>query len=186
MKSLALLVMACATCVGQDSSVPQGCPLKIAVAGTNVPFNNGERIVVWFENQSGKTVSRAHFDLALIDAANQWHASRRSYRVQSAVKPFQAGLMMEPAADEARQLGNGKGIRGLNVSIRDVIFDDGTEWHSGDSTACSRAFMNANYQHDMRIWNAALRSNWNRRHPDDPMPEPALAAWLLPQMEGWQ
>jgi len=186
MKPLALLVMACATCVGQVSSVGQGCPLKITVGGSNVPFNNGEHIVVWFENQSGKTVSRARFDLSLIDAANQRHASRRSYQVQSAVRPFQAGLVMEPAAEEARQFGNWKAVRGLNVSIRDVLFEDGTEWHSRDLTACSRELMNANYQHDMRAWNAALRSEWNRRHPDDPMPEPALAAWLLPAMEGWK
>lgn len=184
MKPLALLVMACATCVGQVS-VPQGCPLKITVGGTNVPFNNGEHIVVWFENQSGKTVSRAEFDLALIDGANQRHPAKQAYAMESAVRPSQAGLMMEPAANEARQFSNWKSFRGMDVGVRGVQFADGTQWQSADG-ACRHVFMNANYQHDMRQWNQTLRSDWNRRHPDDPMPEPALAAWLLPHAEGWR
>ena len=185
MKRLALLIATCATCLAPEASLSQGCPLKVTVAGTNVPFQNGEHIVVWFENQSGKTISRAEFALALIDAANQRRAAKQVYSVDSAVRPFQAGLMMEPAANEARQFSNWKSVRGLDVSIRDVQFADGTRWQStaGD---CRKTFLNANYQHDMRQWNADLRSDWNRRHPDDPMPEPAFAAWLLPHMEGWR
>ena len=186
MKYLAALIFVCATCMAQDAVSLQGCPLKLAVAGTNVPLQNGEHIVVWFENRSGKTVSGAQFELAMIDGAGRRHPARQEYSAESAVKPDQAGLMMEPASNEARQFSDWRSVRGLDVRLTQVVFADGARWHSSDSTSCRQTFKNANYQHDMREWNASLRADWNRRHPNDPMPGPALAAWLLPHSGGWQ
>ena len=186
-KSLKVLTWAlfmCSACAAQDGAA--ACPLRPTVASTNVPFRNGEHIVVWFENRADKNVSRAQLQLTMIDASGQRHPAAQTYVVDSQVRPSEAGLMMESSVFEATHLGaQWRSVRGVEVQITDVKFADGSQWHSGTSLACRKIFYNAAYEHDMRAWNAALRTDWNRRHPESPMPEPALAAWLLPHSEGW-
>lgn len=188
-KSLKLLgcaLFVCSLCAAQDRSPGAACPLKPTVAGTNVPFRSGEHIVVWFENSGDKNVSRTQLQLTMIDVSGQRHPAARTYVVDSQVKPSEAGLMMESSLSEAQRLGRQwRSVRGVEVQVTDITYADGSQWHSGSSLPCSKIFYNAAYEHDMRAWNAALRTEWNRRHPEDPMPEPALAAWLLPRSEGW-
>ena len=187
MKHLAWFVLLSSLCAAQDRSPSVDCPLKATVAGTNVPFRNGEHIVVWFENRTDKSVSRAQFQLTMLDPAGRRHPAMKSYVVDSTVRPGEAGLMMASSIDEAQHLGRQwRLIRGLEVEVANVTFGDGSEWRSSDSTLCKQTFYNAAYEHDMRVWNAALRSDWNRRHPEEPMPGPALAVWLLPHGEGWR
>ena len=186
MKYLAWLLFACSLCAAQDRPASAACPLKTTVAGTNVPFHNGEHIVVWFENRADRNVSRTELQLTLIDALGQRHRAAKAYIVDSQVKPSEAGLMMESSVLESQHLGSEwRSVRGLEVRVTDITFSDGTRWHSDALSPCSQTFYNAAYEHNMRAWNAALRTDWNRRHPEDPMPEPALATWLLPRSEGW-
>lgn len=185
MKHLAWLLLASLFAAAQDHS-PSVCPLKATVAGTNVPFRNGEHIVVWFESHANKNISRTQLQLTLIDAAGRRHPAAKAYVVDTQVKPSEAALMMESSVSESQHLGSQwRLVRGLEVQVTDITFSDGTQWHSGGSLPCSQTFYNAAYERDMRAWNAALRTDWNRRHPEDPMPEAALAAWLLPRSEGW-
>jgi hypothetical protein len=186
-KYAALLMLMCATCIGQDAAVSASCPVQASVAGTNIPLLSGEHIVIWFQNQSSKTVLRSHFEVALIDGANSRYPASGNYVADSPVNANQAGVVIEPAQNEAKHLGQGwRSIRGMEVRVTEVLFTDGSRWQSPGRTTCKHSFLNANYEHDMRAWNAALRADWNRRHPDQPMPEPALAAWLLPYSEGWR
>jgi hypothetical protein len=186
LKVLMWLLFVCSACAAQDRTPAAACPLTPTVAGTNVPFRSGEHIVVWFENRGDKKVSRTQLQLTMIDAFGQRHPAAKAYVVDSQVRPSEAGLMMESSLPEAEHLGPQWGsVRGIEVQVTDITFADGTQWHSASSLSCSRIFYNAAYEHDMRAWNAALRTDWNRRHPEDPMPEPALAAWLLPRSEGW-
>jgi len=173
--------------MGQDTGTPAPCPLKATVAGTNVPLPGGEHMVVWFENQSGKTVLRAQFELSLVDSANNRYPASEAYMADSPVNANQAGLMIAPAQNEAGHFGQRwRSIRGMEVRVTNVLFADGTRWEPASATLCNRVFFNSTYEHDMREWNADLRADWNHRHPNDPMPEPALAAWLLPHQEGWR
>ena len=186
LKLLACSLLVCSFCAAQEGSPAAACPLKPTVAGTNIPFRSGEHIVVWFENHGDKNVSRTQLQLTMIDAFGQRHPAAKAYIVNSQVKPSEAGLMMESSLAEAQHLGvQWRSVRGVEVEVTDIRFSDGTHWHSGNSLRCSGIFYNAAYEHDMRVWNAALRMEWNRHHPEDPMPEPALAAWLLPRSEGW-
>lgn len=186
LKLLTWCLLVCSGCTAQDRFPVTACPLNPTVAGTNVPFQSGEHIVVWFENRGDKNVSRTQLQLTMIDALGQRHPASKTYIVDSQVKPSEAGLMMEASTPEAQHLGSKwRSVRGVEVQVTDITFADGTQWHSANSLPCSRTFYNAAYEHDMRVWNAALRTDWNRRHPEDPMPEPALAAWLLPRSEGW-
>lgn len=186
LKVLACVLFVCSLCAAQDRSPAAACPLKPTVAGTNVPFRSGEHIVVWFENHADKNVSRTQLQLTMIDAFGQRHPASKAYIVDSQVRPSEAGLMMESSLSEAQHLGaQWRSVRGIEVQVTDITFADGTQWHSASSLSCGRTFYNAAYEHDMRAWNAALRTDWNRRHPEDPMPEPALAAWLLPRIEDW-
>jgi len=186
LKVLACLLFVCSLCAAQDRSPAAACPLKPTVAGTNVPFRSGEHIVVWFENHGVKNISRTQLQLTMIDAFGQRHPALKAYIVDSQVKPSEAGLMMESSVSEAQHLGaQWRSVRAVEVQVTDITFADGSQWHAAGSLPCSGTFYNAAYEHDMRIWNAALRTDWNRRHPEDPMPEPALAAWLLPRAEGW-
>ncbi len=186
LKLLACLLLVCSSCLAQDRSFSAACPLTPTVAGTNIPFRSGEHIVVWFENHSAKNVARTQLQLTMIDAFGKRHPATKAYVVDSQVKPSEAGLMMESSLSEAQHLGpQWRSVRGMEVQVADITFSDGTRWHSGNSVPCGQIFYNAAYEHDMRAWNAALRTAWNRRHPEDPMPEPALAAWLLPRSEGW-
>lgn len=188
-KSLKLLVcffVVCSFSAAQDHVSAAACPLRPTVAGANVPFRSGEHIVVWFENRGDKNVSSTRFQLTMIDAFGKRHPATKAYVVDSQVKPSEAGLMMESSLSEAQHLGpQWRSVRGMEVQVTDITFSDGTRWHSGNSVPCGQIFYNAAYEHDMRAWNAALRTDWNRRHPEDPMPEPALAAWLQPRSEGW-
>lgn len=186
LKLLMWLLFVCSACAAQDRSPADACPLKPTVAGTNVPFRSGEHIVVWFENRGSKNVSRTQLQLTMIDAFGQRHPALKAYIVDSEVRPSEAGLMMESSLSEAQHLGSRwRSVRGVEVQVTDITFADGSQWHATASIPCSGTFYNAAYEHDMRAWNARLRTDWNRRHPDDPMPEPALAAWLLPRSEGW-
>jgi hypothetical protein len=186
LKVLTWLLFVCSACVAQDGSPAAVCPLKPTVAGTNIPFPSGEHIVVWFENRGDKYVSRTQLQLTMIDAFGQRHPAAKAYIVDSQVRPSEAGLMMESSLSEAQHLGpQWRSVRGIEVQVTDITFADGTQWHSGSSLPCAHTFYNAAYERDMRAWNASLRTDWNRRHPEDPMPEPALAAWLLPRSEGW-
>lgn len=187
LKVLACVVFVCSLCAAQDRSSAAACPLRPTVAGTNVPFRSGEHIVVWFENHGDKNVSRTQLQLTMIDASGQRHPAAKAYVVDSQVKPSEAGLMMESSLSEAQHLGpQWRSVRAVEVQVTDITFADGSQWHSPSSVPCLGTFYNAAYEHDMRAWNATLRSDWNRRHPEDPMPEPALAVWLLPRSEGWQ
>jgi hypothetical protein len=183
----AFLLLLCAVCVGQDTVASTSCPVHVSVAGTNIPLLSGDHIVIWFQNQSSKTVLRAQFEVSLIDGANNRYPASENYASDSSVNASQAGVVIEPAQNEAQHLGQRwRNIRGIEVRVTDVLFMDGSRWQSPDRTTCKHSFLNANYEHDMRTWNAALRADWNRRHPDQPMPEPALAVWLLPYSEGWR
>ena len=183
----ALLVLMFAICIGQDAIASTSCPVQASVAGTNIPLLSGEHIVIWFQNQSSKTLLSAQFEVFLTDGSNNRYPASENYVAGSSVNANQAGLVIEPAQNEAKHLGQRwRSIRGMEVRVTDVTFTDGSRWQSTDRTTCMHSFVNANYEHDMRQWNAALRADWNRRHPDEPMPEPALGAWLLPYSEGWR
>jgi len=184
--TVAVLFAATTACAAQEAR-PAACPLKIAVAATNVPFRDGDHIVVWFQNLADQPISRAGFQLTWIDSANQRHAARQEYVVDSTVNPGQAGVMTEPALKEAQKYGRSwKSVRALDVTVKDVTFADGTSWTASQDPGCEESFRNADYEQSMRTWNAELRAEWNRRHPGDPMPGPALSAWLLPRSEGWR
>ena len=184
---LILALLMASKCVAQQAKSPAACPVKIAVAATNVPFRDGDHIVVWFQNLTDQPVSRASFQLTFIDASSHRHAARQEYVVDSLVKPGQAGVVTEPALKESQPYGRSwKSLRGLEVTVNDVAFADGSTWTASQDPGCQESFLNTEYEQSMRTWNAELRADWNRRHPGDPMPGPALSAWLLPRSEGWR
>jgi hypothetical protein len=187
LKRLVLGLILTSVCAAQQAKSPAACPLKVAVAATNVPFRDGSHIVVWFQNLTEQPVSRASFQLSLIDSSSQRHPARQEYVLDSLVNPGQAGVMTEPALKESQAYGRTwKSVRGLEVTVKDVAFADGTTWTASQDPGCQESFLNADYEPSMRAWNAELRAEWNQRHPGDPMPGPSLSAWLLPHSEGWR
>jgi len=171
------LLLAGSACVAQEGTHDTSCPIEVAVAGTNVPVQNRDHIVLWFANQSPKTVAQIQFRVSLTSATNQYPASE-NYVVVRYVVPGNGGVVMHPAADEAARLGSTWAqIRGLEVQPARVRFSDGTEWQPSGS-ACRRSFLNQNYIESMRRWNKGVRFQWNLAHPDEPIPSSAMAALL--------
>src|SRR5712672_4464078 len=120
-KYAALLMLMCATCIGQDAVAPASCPVQAAVAGTNIPLLSGDHIVIWFQNQSSKTVLRAQFEVSLIDGARNRYPASENYASDSSVNGNQAGVVIEPAQNEAKHLGQRwRNIRGIEVRVTDV------------------------------------------------------------------
>jgi hypothetical protein len=118
----ALLMLMCATCIGQDAAVSASCPVQASVAGTNIPLLSGEHIVIWFQNQSSKTVLRSHFEVALLDGANNRYPASGNYVADSPVNANQAGVVIEPTQNEVKHLGQGwRSIRGMEVRVTDVL-----------------------------------------------------------------
>lgn len=173
------LLFAGAACAAEDRTHHASCPIEVAVAGTNVPLQNQDHIVLWFANQSPKTVAQVQFSVSLTSATNQYPASENYLFVRD-VAPGNGGVVMHPAANEAARLGSTwKQIRGLEVQPVGVRFSDGSEWQPSGS-ACKRSFLNQNYIESMRRWNKEVRFQWNLAHPDEPIPSSAMAALLEP------
>lgn len=172
-----VLLLAGATCAGQETIRDSSCPIAVAVAGTDVPLKTGEHVVLWFSNRSSKTVSQVQFDVSFVGSADQYRGSR-SYTFASEVSPGSGGLVAHPAADEAARLGSiWRDIRGLEAQPTSVLFSDGSQWQASGST-CKRRFLNQDYVQSMRRWNKELRLEWNRAHPGNPIPNAAMAALL--------
>lgn len=171
------LLLATAACAGQERTHDASCPIEVAVAGTNVPVQNRDHIVLWFANQSPKTVAQVQFSVSLTSAAREYPASE-NYMFVRDILPSSGGVVMHPAAEEAARLGSTwKQIRGLEVQPMRVRFSDGSEWQPSGS-ACKRSFLNQNYIESMRRWNKEVRFNWNLAHPNEPIPSSAMAALL--------
>lgn len=176
--NLAIFVLlAGAACAAQQKTHDASCPIEVAVAGTNVPLQNRDHIVLWFANQSPKTVAQVQFSVSLTSATNQYPASE-NYLFLRDIVPGNGGVIMHPAADEAARLGSTwKQIRGLEVQPMRVQFSDGTQWQPSGS-ACKRSFLNQNYIESMRRWNKEVRFQWNLAHPNEAIPSSAMAALL--------
>jgi len=186
MRYLALLLLICGFCVAQDAGSAV-CPIVVSVAGTDVPLQSGgSHIVLWFTNQSGKVVSGTQFKLFVLDSGGRRHQASDIYYAAWETMPGAGGLVVKPAKDEEKYFGSAwRNMRGVEVQVSRVFFSDGTQWRPAGN-ACSRVFTNASFVHDMRQWNAALRADWNRTHPNEPIPGGSLAAWLDPKNDGWR
>ena len=185
MKYLALLLLGCVVCAAQVTN-PGTCPVVVSVAGTDVPLQSGNHIVLWFTNQSSKTVSGTQFKLFVLDNAGLRYPVSDIYYAAWETMPGAGGLVVKPARDEEKYFGpTWRNMRGVEVQVSRVFFSDGTGWQPAGNS-CSRIFMNANFVHDMRRWNTQLRADWNRTHPNEPMPGGSLAAWLDPKNDGWR
>ena len=171
------LVLTSAACAAQERTHDASCPIEVAVAGTNVPLQDRDHIVLWFANQSPKTVAQVQFSVSLTSATNQYPASENYLFVRDIV-PGNGGVVMHPTADEAARLGSAwKQIRGLEAQPVRVRFSDGTEWQPSGST-CKRSFLNQNYIESLRRWNKEVRFRWNLAHPNEPIPSSAMAGLL--------
>ena len=185
MRYLALLLLICCFCVAQDTASPV-CPIVVSVAGTDVPLQSGNHVVLWFTNQSRKVVSGTQFKLFVLDSGGSRHQASDIYYEAWETMPGAGGLVAKPTRDEEKYFGSAwRNMRGLEVQVSRVFFSDGTQWQPAGSS-CSRVFMNASFVHDMRQWNAELRADWNRTHPNEPIPGGSLAAWLSPKNDGWR
>jgi hypothetical protein len=184
MKSLVLLLLACAVCVGQDAG-SHACPIVVSVAGTDVPLQTGNHVVLWFTNESSKIVSGTQFKLFVLDGAGSRYQASDVYYAAWETMPGASGLVAKPAKDEEKYFGSAwRNMRGMEVQVSRVFFSDGTQWQPAGSS-CNRVFMNANFVRDMRRWNTEVRASWNRTHPNEPVPGASLAAWLKPKNDGW-
>lgn len=172
-----VLLLAGASCAAQDKTGDSSCPIAVTVAGTNVPLRNGEHIVLWFSNQSAKTVSQVQFDVAFISSTNRYPNSS-NYSFVNEVAAGGGGVVVYPAADEAARIGSAwQDIRGLEAQPRRVLFSDGSQWQASGSS-CKHAFLNQDYIESMRRWNKERRLEWNRAHPNEPIPSDAMQALL--------
>jgi len=185
MRYIALLLLACAICVAQDTS-SSSCPIVVSVAGTDVPMQSGNHIVLWFTNQSSKIVSGTQFKLSVVDNTGlRYPVSDIDYAAWETL-PGAGGLVVKPAKDEEKYFGSTwRNMRGVEVQVSRVFFADGTHWQPAGNS-CTRVFMNANFVRDMRRWNTELRAEWNRSHQNEPIPAGSLAAWLEPKNDGWR
>ena len=185
MRYIALVVALCAACAAQDISSANSCPVAVSVAGTNIPLQSGNHIVLWFTNQSNKTVARSDFKLFILDSTGYRYPASQSYIARWETAPGAGGLVVQSAQLEEKYFGSTwRNMRGVEVEVSRVIFSDGTEWQSS-GTSCRRAFMNVNYIQEMRKWNKDVRAEWNRQHPTERIPSSSLAAWLDPSTDGW-
>lgn len=172
-----ILLLAGATCAAQETRGDSSCPIAVAVAGTDVPLQSGESVVLWFSNRSSKTVSQVQFDVSFVSSTNRYPSST-NYTFSNEVPPGSSGWVGDRAADEAgRQSSAWQDVRGLEAQPVSVLFSDGSRWQASGST-CKRIFLNRDYIDSMRRWNKELRLEWNRTHPTDPMPSAAMAALL--------
>ena len=172
-----VLFLAAATCVAQDKTRDASCPIAVTVAGTDVPLRSGEHVVLWFSNQSSKTVFQVQFNVAFVSSTNRYPNSG-NYFFESEVHAGGGGVVVHPAADEAARLGaTWRDIRGLEAQPTRVLFSDGSQWQASGST-CKHVFLNQDYIESMRRWNKERRLEWNRAHPHDPIPSDAMAALL--------
>lgn len=187
MKRLALLIVLCSACMGQDTVSTSSCPIVIAAASTDVRLQNGQNIVIWFENQSEKTLQRARLELLMVDDSGRRQPASTNYILISQTGPGQTGLAMHSTQDEQKFFGDTwRKVRGVEIHVIDVVFTDGTRWQPGSATVCSRTFSNSAYEPNLRQWHRELRANWNRQHPDDPIPSSSLQALLQPRHDGWR
>ena len=178
MKHLAALLLVCACCAAQERAAPASCPITVGVAATNVPVQGSNHILIWYKSQSSKTIVRSDFDLALLDGMGHAYSASQSYSVLEKTDPGSGGLLVHSAQDEERHLGRAwSSIRGLEVKIRRVRFSDGSQWEAAGS-ACNQAFRNDDYIESMRRWNTELRLDWNRTHPNEPIPGSLLSPLL--------
>ena len=170
MKLLAGFLLLCVACVAQERIAPTTCPIMIGVAGTNVPIQGSNHILVWYKNQTGKTIVRSDFEIGLFDGAGHRYSAAHGYSVDEKIEPSAGGLLVQSAQDEQKHLGRvWSSVRGLEVTIRRVRFADGTQWEPAGLT-CNQSFRNDEYIDSMRRWNTELRLDWNRTHPNEPIP----------------
>jgi len=184
MKYLTLVLLLSAVCAAQAN--PATCPVVVSVAGTDVPLQTGNHVVLWFTNQSSKIVSGTQFKLSILDSFGLRNPALDIYYSAWETLPGAGGLVAKPTKDEEKYFGSTwRNMRGLEVQVSRIFFSDGTQWQPSGSS-CSRVFMNTEFVHDMRRWNTQLRADWNRTHPNDHIPGGSLAAWLDPKNDGWR
>ena len=178
MKCLATFVLLCAGCAAQERNVPASCPIMVGVAATNVPVQGSNHILIWYKNQGGKTIVRSDFDLAFMDGIGHTYPASQTYSVLEKTDAGSGGLLVHSAQDEEPHLGRAwLSIRGMKVMIRRVRFSDGRQWEAAGS-ACNQTFRNDDYIESMRRWNTELRLDWNRSHPNEPIPGSLLSPLL--------
>jgi hypothetical protein len=101
--------------------------------------------------------------------------------------PGQGGVVLYSAASEEKHFGSAwQEMRGVEVHVTGIVFMDGTEWGPNQQANCEQAFVNANYEQDMRAWGKEWRANWNKQHPDHRIPSPSLEGLLRPSSDSWQ
>src|SRR3954470_1990061 len=100
MKFLPLLLLICAACAAQDRALPSNsCPIAVSVAGTDVPLQSGNHIVVWFTNQTSKRVARTQFKLFILDSFGYRYPASEMYYSAWETAPGAGGVIVRPAKE---------------------------------------------------------------------------------------
>jgi hypothetical protein len=187
MKKILLIIVACALSAVAQQGVGSSCPVLVSHASAKVRLQDGYHIVIWFENQGKRTVQQAQLNLLMFDGLNNKYPASQNYVVNSEIAPGQGGVVLYSAQSEEKHFGSSwKDMRGVEVHVSSILFTDGTQWTSDPQANCAQAFVNANYEQDMRAWGKQWRANWNREHPDRHIPDPSLEGWLRPGSDSWQ
>ncbi len=187
MKHLFLITVAFCAISAAQPGTPSSCPVLVSHASAKVRLQDGYHIVIWFENQGKRTVQQAQLNLMMFDKANHKFPASQNYVVNSEIAPGQGGVVLYSAQSEEKHFGSAwQDMRGVEVQVASINFTDGTQWTSDQQTDCNHAFVNANYDQDMRAWGKQWRANWNRQHPDHRIPDPSLEGWLRPGSDSWQ
>jgi hypothetical protein len=159
---------------------PTQCPVLASLASSRVKYKDEENIVIWFWNQGTKTAHGIEFQLMLLDAAGNRYPAVQRYVATGDTKPSSGDVVIYPAKKEQENLAAGwENIEGVEVYVTSIMFDDATTWKPKRGAVCKTAFINSNYEKEMKereknmeVKMKAWRKKWNREHPDNKIPEP--------------
>ncbi len=128
------------------SPPPISCPVMPSLASSRLPSDQGDHIVIWYQNQSNKTIRGAHFELFMLDGVANRYAAYGPYIAEGEVKPQNADFVTYPTKREEDRLGDAWSlIKGVEVRVTRVLFKDGSVWVPRKGQTCKATFMNDEY-----------------------------------------
>ena len=151
MADLLVLLFAVLTCAFQASAQtpsppPSSCPVMPSLASSRLPSGEGDHVVIWFWNQSNKTIRGAQFELFMLDAVANRYAAYGPYIAEGEVKPQNGDVVIYPTKREEEHLGDAWSlIKGMEVRVTRVLFKDGSVWILRKGQTCKATFMNDEY-----------------------------------------
>ena len=138
------------------------CPVLPSLASSKVDGGKGVgvHVVIWYFNQSTRTIRGVQFRALMVDAVGNRYPAAITYIAKGEVKPDRGDVVSYETKDEEEHFGERWPlIEGIELHVTRVLFKDGSVWVPRKGVDCEAHFMNDDYQAEMdRRWKEAEKN----------------------------